>query len=131
MTSVSWVHRAQSASASLMRIPASIAMRVARVCRLVPHSPRSLVGAASGIGREAALRLGAAGPRLILIGRDRRRGDDQPLADPALHSLSVAAIARSCGYPDARRFSTAFRRRWGALPTEVRARNGTTHLAEP
>ncbi|GAA1999365.1 AraC family transcriptional regulator [Catenulispora subtropica] len=53
----------------------------------------------------------------------------QRLADPALRRLSVAAIARSCGYPDARHFSAAFRQRWGALPTEVRARNGTTHLS--
>ncbi|WP_406003278.1 AraC family transcriptional regulator [Streptomyces sp. NBC_00829] len=52
----------------------------------------------------------------------------QRLADPALRSLSVAAIARSCGYSDARHFSTVFRRHWGALPTQVRAGNGTTHL---
>ncbi|MFJ2864220.1 AraC family transcriptional regulator [Kitasatospora sp. NPDC087314] len=51
----------------------------------------------------------------------------QRLADPALRALSVAAVARSCGYADTRHFSTAFRRHWGALPTQVRARGGTTH----
>lgn len=55
----------------------------------------------------------------------------QRLADPTLRSLSVAAIARSCGYPDARHFSAAFRRHWGALPTQVRARGGTSQLVAP
>ncbi|MFD4894900.1 AraC family transcriptional regulator [Kitasatospora sp. NPDC058397] len=59
----------------------------------------------------------------------RRRLDvaAQRLADPALRPLSVAAVARSCGYADTRHFSTAFRRYWGALPTQVRAGGGTTH----
>lgn len=35
-----------------------------------------LVGATSGIGRACATQLAAAGHRLILIGRDRRRGAD-------------------------------------------------------
>ncbi|MFJ9950856.1 AraC family transcriptional regulator [Kitasatospora sp. NPDC091207] len=55
----------------------------------------------------------------------------QRLADPASGPASVAAIARSCGYPDARHFSHAFRRRWGVLPTQARRAGGTTHLAGP
>jgi NAD(P)-dependent dehydrogenase (short-subunit alcohol dehydrogenase family) len=35
-----------------------------------------LVGATSGIGRAAALQLGRGGHRLLLVGRDRRRGED-------------------------------------------------------
>ena len=34
-----------------------------------------LIGATSGIGRQAALQLAVRGHRLILVGRDRRRGD--------------------------------------------------------
>lgn len=42
--------------------------------------------------------------------------------------LSIKEVARACGYPDVRHFTTAFRRRWGVTPGEVRARHGTTHL---
>jgi AraC-like DNA-binding protein len=42
--------------------------------------------------------------------------------------LSIKEVARACGYPDVRHFTTAFRRRWGVTPGEVRARNGTTLL---
>jgi NAD(P)-dependent dehydrogenase (short-subunit alcohol dehydrogenase family) len=34
-----------------------------------------VVGATSGIGREAAIRLGGQGHRVILVGRNQRRGD--------------------------------------------------------
>jgi AraC-like DNA-binding protein len=43
-------------------------------------------------------------------------------------SRSIKEVAHACGYPDVRHFTTAFRRRWGVTPGEVRARNGTTHL---
>ncbi|MFJ4685100.1 helix-turn-helix domain-containing protein [Streptomyces sp. NPDC088789] len=43
-------------------------------------------------------------------------------------STKVSAVARSCGYPDARAFSTAFRRANGRSPLEFRAYGGTLHL---
>ncbi|MDA0565048.1 SDR family NAD(P)-dependent oxidoreductase [Streptomonospora sp. S1-112] len=46
-----------------------------------------LVGASSGIGRHAALRLGRQGHRLILVGRDTRRGE----------SVAAAVNARAGG----------------------------------
>lgn len=44
------------------------------------------------------------------------------------NSWSIKEVARACGYRDVRHFTTAFRRRWGVTPGEVRARNGTTQL---
>ena len=44
---------------------------------------------------------------------------------------SIAEIARSCGYPDVRHFTTAFRRHWGVTPGVFRSGNGTAHLARP
>lgn len=41
---------------------------------------------------------------------------------------SIAEIARSCGYPDVRHFTTAFRRHWGITPGVFRSGNGTAHL---
>ncbi|HEY6738592.1 MAG TPA: AraC family transcriptional regulator [Actinopolymorphaceae bacterium] len=42
--------------------------------------------------------------------------------------ISVKEVARSCGYPDVRHFSTAFRQHWGVPPAAFRAARGTTHL---
>ena len=42
---------------------------------------------------------------------------------------TVTAIARECGYPDVRAFSTAFRRRYGQPPLEYRTRRGTRLLS--
>jgi AraC-like DNA-binding protein len=44
---------------------------------------------------------------------------------------SIAEIARSCGYPDVRHFTTAFRRRWGVTPGVFRDGSGTAYLADP
>jgi AraC-like DNA-binding protein len=41
---------------------------------------------------------------------------------------SIMEIARSCGYPDVRHFTTAFRRHWGVTPGVFRAGNGTAHV---
>ncbi|MEQ7009099.1 AraC family transcriptional regulator [Actinopolymorpha sp. B17G11] len=41
---------------------------------------------------------------------------------------SITEIARSCGYPDVRHFTTAFRRHWGVTPGVFRAGNGTAHV---
>ncbi|WP_424528978.1 helix-turn-helix domain-containing protein [Sphaerisporangium viridialbum] len=41
---------------------------------------------------------------------------------------TVTEVARACGYPDVRAFSTAFRRLHGHSPLEHRARSGTLHL---
>ncbi len=43
---------------------------------------------------------------------------------------SIAEIARSCGYPDVRHFTTVFRRRWGVTPGVFRSGSGTAHLAD-
>lgn len=40
----------------------------------------------------------------------------------------VTEIARRCGYPEVRPFSTAFRRRFGQTPTSFRRTGGTLHL---
>lgn len=40
----------------------------------------------------------------------------------------VTEIARRCGYPEVRPFSTAFRRRYGQPPTDFRRTGGTYHL---
>lgn len=41
---------------------------------------------------------------------------------------TVTEVARACGYPDVRAFSTAFRRAHGHSPLEHRNRRGTVHL---
>jgi AraC-like DNA-binding protein len=41
----------------------------------------------------------------------------------------VTRIARDCGYPEIRAFSTAFRRHYGLPPTEFRRTGGTVHLS--
>jgi AraC family L-rhamnose operon transcriptional activator RhaR len=43
--------------------------------------------------------------------------------------VSITEVARSCGYPDARHFTTAFRRHWGVTPGAFRSGNGTAHLS--
>lgn len=43
---------------------------------------------------------------------------------------SIKEVAHSCGYPDVRHFTTAFRRRWGAPPASFRRANGTTFVTE-
>jgi len=40
----------------------------------------------------------------------------------------ITEIARGCGYPEVRPFSTAFRRRYGQPPTDFRRTGGTLHL---
>lgn len=40
----------------------------------------------------------------------------------------VAHVARTCGYPEARPFSTAFRRHFGQPPGAFRSNGGTLHL---
>lgn len=47
------------------------------------------------------------------------------------HGSSIKEVAHSCGYPDVRHFTTAFRRRWGTTPASFRDHNGTTFLREP
>lgn len=42
----------------------------------------------------------------------------------------VSEIARRCGYPEVRPFSTAFRRRYGQPPTTFRRTGGTFHLSD-
>lgn len=42
--------------------------------------------------------------------------------------VSIAEVARSCGYPDVRHFTTVFRRHWGVTPGAFRSGNGTAHL---
>lgn len=49
----------------------------------------------------------------------------QRLVEP---DLSIKEVARACGYPDVRHFTTAFRRQWGFTPGSARARKGTTQL---
>lgn len=44
---------------------------------------------------------------------------------------SLAEIARACGYPDVRHFTTAFRRHWGVPPGAFRVGTGTAHLGGP
>lgn len=44
---------------------------------------------------------------------------------------SLAEIARACGYPDVRHFTTAFRRHWGVPPGVFRGGSGTAHLGGP
>jgi AraC family L-rhamnose operon transcriptional activator RhaR len=43
----------------------------------------------------------------------------------AERELSVKEIARSCGYPDVRHFTTAFRQRWSLTPAAFRQQHGT------
>jgi AraC-like DNA-binding protein len=43
-------------------------------------------------------------------------------------SRSITEIARSCGYPDVRHFTTVFRRHWGVTPGIFRSGNGTAHI---
>ncbi|REF36442.1 AraC family transcriptional regulator [Thermasporomyces composti] len=42
--------------------------------------------------------------------------------------VSIAEVARSCGYPDVRHFTTVFRRHWGVTPGAFRSGDGTAHL---
>lgn len=42
--------------------------------------------------------------------------------------ISVKEVARACGYPDVRHFTTAFRQHWGAPPASFRRHNGTTFV---
>ncbi|GAA2110068.1 AraC family transcriptional regulator [Microlunatus panaciterrae] len=43
-------------------------------------------------------------------------------------SSTVTEVARRCGYPEVRPFSTAFRRQYGQPPLTFRANGGTLHL---
>ncbi|MGW0230128.1 helix-turn-helix domain-containing protein [Actinopolymorpha singaporensis] len=43
---------------------------------------------------------------------------------------AVAEIARQCGYPDVRHFTTAFRRHWGVPPGAFRDGGGTAQLRD-
>lgn len=42
--------------------------------------------------------------------------------------VTIAEVARTCGYHDVHHFTTAFRRHWGSPPGEFRRGGGTTHL---
>lgn len=50
----------------------------------------------------------------------------QLLVEPG--EVAIKEVAHSCGYPDVRHFTTAFRRRFGLAPAAFRARNGTTFV---
>jgi AraC family L-rhamnose operon transcriptional activator RhaR len=50
----------------------------------------------------------------------------QLLVEPG--EAAIKEVAHSCGYPDVRHFTTAFRRRFGLAPAAFRARNGTTFV---
>jgi AraC family L-rhamnose operon transcriptional activator RhaR len=49
----------------------------------------------------------------------------------AEHELSVKEVAHSCGYPDVRHFTTAFRRQWGMTPAAFRQQNATRFSDPP
>ncbi|HKY87910.1 MAG TPA: SDR family NAD(P)-dependent oxidoreductase, partial [Pseudorhodoplanes sp.] len=56
-------------------------------------------GATSGIGRVAAAKLAAMGARIVLIARDRTRGDDtlselRAIAPGAGHAVHYADLSR-------------------------------------
>ena len=52
----------------------------------------------------------------------------QRLLARASPKTSITEIARACGYPDVRHFTTAFRRHWGVTPGAFRGGSGTAHL---
>nr|WP_238341490.1 AraC family transcriptional regulator [Actinopolymorpha rutila] len=43
---------------------------------------------------------------------------------------AIAEVARACGYPDVRHFTTAFRRHWGVAPGAFRDGGGTAQLGD-
>lgn len=51
--------------------------------------------------------------------------------DSSVRAASISEVARSCGYPDVRHFTTAFRRQFGVTPGVFREGSGTAHLAGP
>jgi AraC-like DNA-binding protein len=48
----------------------------------------------------------------------------------AKRPASITEIARACGYPDVRHFTTSFRRHWGVTPGVFRSGDGTAHVEQ-
>jgi len=115
---LSAAHRA-AARTHIDRCLADPALSASRVAAAVGISPRHL----SRVFAEA----GTSVPQYILI--RRLEAAHGLLAGPAAGGVTIAEVARRCGFASAAHFSTAFRAHFGERATDLRRRARATDTA--